>query len=98
VLSFEGQPVGVVTLRELADARTAARLQDAARPLTPHLTVRPDEALTDVLRRPTTHKDGNALVVVDNHVLVGILTTADIRRTLELAQLNRKPVNAKSPF
>lgn len=98
VLSFDGTPTGLVSLADLASARSRTqqqtRLHDAARPLDPHTTARAGEALADVLRRTTarTNRDALVVVVVENHALVGILTTADIMRALELARLGHRPV------
>ena len=91
VVTFDGKPAGVVGLRDLTNARTATRLQDAARPLGQHSTVRTDEPLTAVLRRANR----DALLVVEDGVLVGILTAADIARTIELAQLGHRPASVQ---
>lgn len=96
VTGFDGKPVGVVSLAALASARgrsdQQSRLSDAARPLSPRTTARAGEKLTDVLRRAGSLTDRDALVVVEDHVLVGILTTADIVRAMELTRLGHHPV------
>lgn len=94
VRSFDGEPTGLVNLADLASAHSEAqhqtRLHDAAHPLAPNTTARADEPLTDVLRRANP-RTNSVFAVVENHTLVGILTTTDIMRTLELARLGHRP-------
>ncbi|MPZ78979.1 MAG: CBS domain-containing protein [Actinophytocola sp.] len=100
VQSFDGKPTGLVSLADLASTRAQSqrqtRLHDAARPLDPDTTVRAGEPLADVLRRAAP-RTNSAFVVVENHVLVGILTTADIMRAVELARLGHRPVQPTGP-
>lgn len=101
VQDFDGRPSGLVDLGELANRWTSAdrqgRLQDAARPLGRHNTARPDEPLTDLLKRRAPRTDSGAFVVVADGALVGILTTTDIMRALELARLGHRPVHLTGP-
>jgi Zn-dependent protease len=94
VVDFDGRPVGVVSLRDLATARTANRLQDTARPLGQHSVVLAGEPLIDALRRTSLRPGREALAVTENRTLVGILTATDIMRTLELSQLGHSPAKA----
>lgn len=90
VVDFEGRPVGVVGLPELAGARSAARIQDAVRPLDRRTRADAAEPLTDVLRR-TTLRPGGAVAVVEDGKLAGVLTLADISRAVDLSRLGVKP-------
>lgn len=47
--------------------------------------------MTDVLRRAVLRPGRDAMVVIQNRTLVGILTATDIARMLELVRLGRKP-------
>jgi Zn-dependent protease len=94
VVDFEGRPVGVVSLARLAAAqqaaRQAARLEDAAVPIASCARARSDEPLTEVLRRNGVRPD-ELLLVVDDEVLAGILTNADVARAVELSRLDVTP-------
>lgn len=91
VVDFNRVPVGVVTHRELAAARTATLVQDVARPLSPHTVVRSGELLTAVLQRAVLRNEQDLLLVVDDGSLVGVVTTADIRRAVKTRRFRPPP-------
>jgi Zn-dependent protease len=84
----EGRVAGVATLRRLQRVRPADRARTAALPTgcVPGGPVRtsPGEPLVDVLERLAPTEDGHALVF-EADSLVGIVSTSDVARAIELA-------------
>jgi Zn-dependent protease/CBS domain-containing protein len=85
LLDFDGRPSGVVTMRQLAavpgPARDEVRLRDVATPLSRCTVAAPDEDLLEVLGRVS---GSPRILVVDGGRLVGIVTTHDITRLVQL--------------
>jgi Zn-dependent protease/CBS domain-containing protein len=85
LLDFDGRPSGVVTMRQLAavpgPARDEVRLRDVATPLSRCTVAAPDEDLLEVLGRAS---GSPRILVVDGGRLVGIVTTHDITRLVQL--------------
>jgi Zn-dependent protease/CBS domain-containing protein len=90
----DGQVVGLVTLNRInqvpAGARGQTTLQDVACPLSDVARATPDEPVADVLPRLNACSEGRALVFADGH-LVGIVSPADMSRTLERLSRNSGP-------
>ena len=91
--------MGLVTVRRASQVPAAERgrttLADAACPLSEVARATPDEPAADVLPRLNACSEGRALVFADGH-LVGIVSPADISRTLE--RLSRNPSPSGSPW
>lgn len=94
VVDFNGRPCGVVSLRDLAsltaDARMNTRVADAGRPLARTKVVGPDAPLLDVLTAGRIRSD-DLILVVEDGLLVGVVTDVDVARTVELAALRHRP-------
>ncbi|MFD4196892.1 site-2 protease family protein [Amycolatopsis thermoflava] len=94
VVSFDGAPLGVVALGELARLpprlRFESRIADVARPLDAAVTAGPDERLADVLARTALRPGRDLLVVLDHGRLAGAVTADDLARTVELAVLGKQ--------
>ncbi|QKV80504.1 site-2 protease family protein [Amycolatopsis sp. Hca4] len=94
VVGFDGRPVGVVSLALLArvpeQERAATRVEDvcARPPVCPVAT--PETPLTAVLGRIGGRPGQDLALVVADGALVGVVSPADIARTLELAVLGAK--------
>ncbi|MEU4524684.1 site-2 protease family protein [Amycolatopsis sp. NPDC024027] len=91
VVAFDGRPIGVVSLSALARvpdaARTSTRVENiCARPPV-CLVAAPDVPLTTVLGRTGNRPGHDLALVVEDGVLVGVVSPGDIARTLELAVL-----------
>ncbi|MCQ4041362.1 site-2 protease family protein [Streptantibioticus rubrisoli] len=90
LLDFDGRPSGVVTMRQLAavpgPARGEVRLRDVATPLSRCTVATPDEDLLEVLGRASASP---RILVVDGGRLVGIVTTHDITRLVQLLKDRR---------
>jgi len=88
----DGQTVGLVTVKRISQVPAGERgrttLRDAACPLSEVASATPDEPVADVLPRLNACSEGRALVFADGH-LVGIVSPADMSRTLE--RLSRTP-------
>ncbi len=84
--SIDGRVDGLVTLRGIrqlpAQQRSKRRAIDIAIPAERVPIARPDEPLTDLLKRMGTASDGRAMVY-DDHRLVGIVSPSDIARLLQ---------------
>ena len=95
VVDLGGAPVGVISLRDLIatrpDTRRGTRVQDVARRLDQRTVAQADEPLTDLLGRAAPRPGADAVVVLRDHRLVGLLTAADVERALDLARLGRPP-------
>jgi Zn-dependent protease/CBS domain-containing protein len=93
----DGQVVGLVTLNRInqvpAGARGQTTLQDVACPLSEVARATPDEPVADVLPRLNACSEGRALVFADGH-LVGIVSPADMSRTLERLSRNSGPLES----
>ncbi|WIY00455.1 site-2 protease family protein [Amycolatopsis mongoliensis] len=91
VVSFDGRPVGVVSLAALArvpeQARTSTRVEDVCVKPPLCLVAGPDVPLTTVLSRTGARPGQDLVLVVENGVLAGVVSPGDIARTLELAVL-----------
>jgi CBS domain-containing protein len=88
----DGQTVGLVTVHKASQIPAAERgqatLADIACPLSQVARATPDEPVADVLPRLNACSERRALVFADGH-LAGIVSPADISRTLE--RLSRNP-------
>ncbi len=84
--SIDGRVDGLVTLRGIrqlpAQQRSKRRAIDIAIPAERVPIARPDEPLTDLLKRMGTASDGRAMVYEENR-LVGIVSPSDIARLLQ---------------
>lgn len=92
LVDFDGRPAGLVTLAQVrsvpSERRDDTRVRDVACPLADVPVARPDERLLDLLPRMRACGQGRALVLVDDR-LVGVVTTTDVTRAVELATLDR---------
>jgi Zn-dependent protease/CBS domain-containing protein len=90
----DGQTVGLVTVNRISQVPAAERgrttLGDVACPLSEVARATPDEPVADVLPRLGACSDGRALVFAGGQ-LAGILSPADISRTLERLSRQRTP-------
>jgi Zn-dependent protease len=87
VLDFQGAPVGVISLAELAavpeQQRFTRRISDLARPLSRLVVARPEQPVLDVLTAGL--RPGRDLVlVVEGARLVGTISADDLARVVEL--------------
>ncbi|WP_084701455.1 site-2 protease family protein [Streptacidiphilus anmyonensis] len=86
VLGLEGRPTGVVSVRRLAQAPSAARsvtrVSQVAQPIEHTPLAGPEEDLADVLQRLTPGMPMRILVM-DGGRLVGIVTAHDVSRLLQ---------------
>ncbi|WAL68971.1 site-2 protease family protein [Amycolatopsis cynarae] len=94
VLSFDGRPIGVVSLAELArmspDQRLVTRLSDVCRP--PQL-VDAGERVADLLTKVSLRPGTDLLLVVEQGRLAGTISSEDLARALELAALRGQDHN-----
>jgi Zn-dependent protease/CBS domain-containing protein len=90
VIEFDGAPVGVVDLGQLARLPAAGRgerrLRDASVPPGQAPVVSPDQPLAEAARRLNVPGPGLALVVADGRV-VGVLGRDDLARAVRMARL-----------
>jgi len=86
-----GHVVGLVTLgrvkRVPADRRTQTSLLAISVPPDELVLARPEDPLVDLLTRLRDCPEGRALVLDDEHQLVGIVTPSDLSRALQNARL-----------
>jgi Zn-dependent protease/CBS domain-containing protein len=86
-----GRLTGLVTLNRVRAVPTSrrpdTRLQDIACPPEDVPTARPDEPLTALLARMRGCTDGRAVVVDEPGRVIGIVSSTDISRALQLADL-----------
>ncbi|MEU0535495.1 CBS domain-containing protein [Amycolatopsis tolypomycina] len=91
VVTFDGRPVGVVSLAMLArvpeQERAVTRIQDVCARPPACLVATPSTPLTAVLRRIGGRPGQDLALVVSDGALVGVVSPGDIARTLELAVL-----------
>jgi Zn-dependent protease/CBS domain-containing protein len=94
VSGFDGGIIGLITLAQLravpADRRYQTRVGDVAVPMDRVPKATPSDLLLDVIGRlsPLT---GGRVLVFENNRLVGMLTRADLTRTLEMRDLAGHP-------
>ncbi|HKN54470.1 MAG TPA: site-2 protease family protein [Amycolatopsis sp.] len=94
VVTFDGRPVGVISLAALARvpeaARPTTRIEDicAKPPLCP--VAESGTALPKVLGRIGARPGQDLLLVVDDGVLTGVVSPGDVARALELAVLGAR--------
>lgn len=90
VLDASGRPVGLVTLHGIrgvaAPYRSVTPVSAIAHPVGEVPTVSSGDLLLDALAHVDDRAGGRALVV-DDGLLVGILTATDVQRCLQLAEL-----------
>lgn len=84
VVGVDGEPVGLVTLGDLARAPGTTRVRDAGRPLPPDRIVAADTPLERVLAWGPLRGTGVLAVVADHGRPTGVVTTAGITRLVEL--------------
>jgi Zn-dependent protease/CBS domain-containing protein len=88
VISFDGEPNGVVSLSELArmtpQQRLVTRVADVSRP--PQLAGA-DDRVTELLRKTSLRPGVDLLLVVSDGRLAGTISAEDIQRALELAAM-----------
>jgi Zn-dependent protease/CBS domain-containing protein len=93
LIAFDGQPQGVLSIRDLdrvpAVERDNTRLRDAARSRARALTLAPDSPLPEVMA--AIHLHGGVAVVIDGNTSVGTLTESDLAAAVTLARLGRPP-------
>ena len=89
----DGEPVGIIPFRRVAqvareewDRRTVG---EHMVPLADICTARPDEPLSEVAAPLQESEVGRALVIDEHGRLVGVLSTTDIARALELRAVGR---------
>lgn len=84
VVTFEGEPVGVVSLQELAGVpereRETTAVRDIARPLQPESIVDADTDLGTLLLRTPLRAGRDLLVVMDGPTIVGVVALEDVVR------------------
>lgn len=94
VLSFDGKPIGVVSLAELsrmtADQRLTTRVADVCRP--PRL-VDAGDRVADLLPGVSLRPGTDLLLVVEQGRLAGTISSEDLARALELAVLRGQDHN-----
>lgn len=93
VVSFEGAPLGVLALTELARLdpaeRLTTRIADACR-TPPSVALAPaDTPVTDVLGRVPLRPGRDLILVTEDGTLAGTVSADDLTRVLELAALRR---------
>lgn len=92
VVDEAGRPRGLVTLNHIKEVPYERRHQttvaQVARPLDEVVVVAPGTPLTDLLPQLSNSEERRALVI-DGQQLVGIISTTDIARAVELADLRR---------
>ncbi|NMI00328.1 site-2 protease family protein [Pseudonocardia acidicola] len=95
IVDFDGRPVGELTLTDLArlgaDARLRTRVQDAGRPLPAARLLGPDAPAEQLLALPPSTSTDLVAVAVEQNRLVGVITRADLMRTLEVQALRPRP-------
>jgi CBS domain-containing protein len=98
VVDFEGRPFGVVNLADLArlarDSRAVTRVADACQPLAEVPVAAPNDRLAELIAtvRPRLRHGRDLVLVVENGRLVGVVSPADIARTIELSALQQAPL------
>ncbi|WIX75619.1 site-2 protease family protein [Amycolatopsis carbonis] len=94
VVSFDGQPVGVVSLGQLArvpeTTRTSTRLESVCTKPTACFAGPPETPLMEVLGRTALRPGQDLVLVVDHGVLAGVVAPGDLARAVELAALGAR--------
>ncbi|MFD5097085.1 site-2 protease family protein [Amycolatopsis thailandensis] len=95
VLSFDGVPVGVVSLGDLirvpADARRATRVADVARKDQTVTVVGVDAQVTELMNRVFLRPGRDLVLVTESSALAGVVGAGDLARAVELATLRHRP-------
>ncbi|HWD06146.1 MAG TPA: peptidase, partial [Amycolatopsis sp.] len=95
VVSFDGTPVGVLSLARLTrippNARTSTRLEDICTKPPACLLGTSETPLTQILGHARLRPGQDLVLVVDRGVLVGVAAPGDLARALELAALGLRP-------
>ena len=90
VIAPDGSPRGLVTLNHLKevahDQRHQVAVSQVARPLEELVVVQPDTPITELLPPLSSSSERRALVLDDGR-LVGLISTTDIARAIEVADL-----------
>jgi Zn-dependent protease len=98
LIAFDGQPKGVLTMRDLnrvpAAERDSTRLRDAARSRVRPLILALDTPLSDALS--TIHLHGGVAVVIDGGLPVGTLTQSDLAAAVTRVRLRQQPTTFPS--
>ena len=93
VVDGDGAPRGLITLghiREVpAEQRHTTSVRATARPLDEVVTVTPTTPLTEVLAPLSSSGERRALVLDEHDRLVGLVSTTDLTRAIELSELGR---------
>jgi Zn-dependent protease/CBS domain-containing protein len=91
VEGLDGRILGLVTLHQLravpASERSTTFVADAAVPLDEVPTVSPDDPLESALQHLQATATGGRILVLDDHRLVGILTTTDVSHAVDVRRL-----------
>ncbi|MCE3553132.1 site-2 protease family protein [Pseudonocardia sp. RS11V-5] len=91
VVGLDGDPIGLVTIRDLtrvgADRRATTRVREAGRPLPPQRVVAPDTPLERLVRPGPVPGTDLLGVVVDHGRVTGLVTTTSVARLVELEAL-----------
>ncbi|GAB3730321.1 site-2 protease family protein [Amycolatopsis oliviviridis] len=95
VLSFDGVPVGVVSLGDLirvsADARRATTVADVARKDQAVTVVGADAHVTELMKRVFLRHGRDLVLVTESSALAGVVGAGDLARAVELATLGHRP-------
>ncbi|WP_037305826.1 site-2 protease family protein [Amycolatopsis orientalis] len=101
VLSFEGVPVGVVSLADLirvpADARPSTRVADVARKDRAVTVVGVNAQVADLMEQGFPRAGRDLILVTRSGALAGVVGAGDLARALELAALDQRPRTADDP-
>ncbi|MEV4331805.1 site-2 protease family protein [Streptomyces sp. NPDC049597] len=87
LIDFEGRPSGLVDLSQLAKIPVSQRrelhVRDMATPLSQCTTCTPGDLLEDVLEKAGPSGSGIRILVIEDRLLVGIITARDIARLVQ---------------
>lgn len=102
VVDRDGGVTGLVSLRELRrvppERRSHTFVGDVAVPLDDVVRARPDESLTSVWHRMGAGASPTRALVFDDGRLIGIVTSGDLLRAIDVATLARRgAVGAQTP-
>lgn len=100
VVNNRGEVIGLITLAQLRRVppgrRTSTLVGDAATPLTEIVTATPRDNLTGLLEKLRSRGHNRALIFDGDH-LVGMVTSSDITRLIDVCQLLPRPSHETSP-
>jgi Zn-dependent protease/CBS domain-containing protein len=89
-VSTNGRIEGIVTLDHVkgfsAEEHRRKRVRDVMRPITPALTIAPDDAVTEGLHR-MANGQSDRLVVMENGRMIGMITSRGLSRFLDIRQV-----------